>query len=107
MTNLLPTHLSYPTDDNTTRELFSVYYKLHELGYADTLVYPKGFNLNDDSIPVWILYHDDTEDGKTVVLQTHIHPTDETILSDDNDTLRIYKTRKDAYSYVERISRIL
>ena len=110
MSQLLPQYLLYADSDNPTeRNLFENIYGLYELSDFDALVYPKGFNLDDETIPVWILIDEKVNGHEvTFVLQTHIQTKTETLVPDsDYDTLRVYTNRKDAYSYVERISSIV
>ena len=109
MPNLLPDFILYADSENKIEiSMFSELYDLYYLSEYDSVVYPKGFKVEDESIPIFILF-DDTVDGQevTFVLQTHIEPKTETLLTDsDYDTLRIYKNKSDAYNYVSRITSV-
>lgn len=107
---MLPTNILYADSDHPNEKgLFTSLYDIFYLSDYDALVYPKGFDIEDESIPVWIIVHEQMMGEEvTFVLQTHLNPKTETLLTDsDYDTLRIYSNRNDAYSYVERISSII
>ena len=106
--SLLPDHLLFREDEDT-RSMFSDLYSCYIHRDYESLVYPKGFNLESDQIPVCILFREMVQGEDTwFILQTHIDPNTEMLMSSESDSIRIYRNRtKDAFSYVARFSGVI
>jgi hypothetical protein len=105
---LRPLTIHYPTDNIPTKNSFDFYHSLHEHGKSDVMVYPKGFRLDDESIRVWIIFHDPMGEEETTILCTSIDPkTEKIIRNDEDESIRVYSNRRDAYNYVERLSKVI
>jgi hypothetical protein len=104
---LRPLTIFYPTDNILIRNDFEIFHSRYEDKRFDALVYPKGFNLEDESIRVCIIFHDTEGGDETIVLVTDMNPHTEKTIPSDDDCLRLYTNRKDAYNYVQRISNVI
>lgn len=101
MINLIPDKFLETSEDN--KAAFSFAYETFKNGNHDTLLYPVGENEIDDGTDVLILY---TIENENWILTTQVIPH-ENVCPSDKDTLRMYNNRNDAFSYMDRFSRVM
>ena len=99
--NLIPDKFLETSEDN--KAAFSFAYETFKNGNHDTLLYPVGENKIDDGTDVLILY---TIENENWILTTQVIPH-ENVCPSDKDTLRMYNNRNDAFSYMDRFSRVM
>ena len=101
MTTLLPTSI-FDSDS----PMVAAAYGMTNSGNMDTLVYPSEYDVHTTNpVPVCVIFHSHKTD-ETLVLTTHLDPLEQVVPS-DTDTLRLFRVRRDAYSYADRFSRVI